>query len=196
MGKGTHRGFITHEELAKSLGKRHFSQQNLESAFLLQRSLFLPHEIKEILTPKIFETGFEELNTLKNIKEDIKDIHEKKLSIMYLEIKYYLCSKLLRDSDWASMSHSMEMRTPFVDWFFFEQLIPLLKSKININKNTLLKCVESKVPNELFTRKKTGFGVPLRNYFNQFTQDKKKYSHPIKEWTILSYKKYLRQNMK
>ena len=34
MGKGTHRGFITHEELAKSLGKRHFSQQNVETAFL------------------------------------------------------------------------------------------------------------------------------------------------------------------
>ncbi len=34
MGKGTHRGFITHEELAKSLGKRHFSQQNIETAFL------------------------------------------------------------------------------------------------------------------------------------------------------------------
>ena len=34
MDKGTHRGFITHEELAKSLGKRHFSQQNIETAFL------------------------------------------------------------------------------------------------------------------------------------------------------------------
>ena len=34
MGKGTHRGFITYEELAKSLGKRHFSQQNIETAFL------------------------------------------------------------------------------------------------------------------------------------------------------------------
>ena len=34
MGKGTHRGFVTHEELAKSLGKRHFSQQNIETAFL------------------------------------------------------------------------------------------------------------------------------------------------------------------
>ena len=32
--KGIHRGFITHEELGKSLGKRHFSQQNVEAAFL------------------------------------------------------------------------------------------------------------------------------------------------------------------
>ena len=34
LDKGIHRGFITHEELGKSLGKRHFSQQNVESAFL------------------------------------------------------------------------------------------------------------------------------------------------------------------
>ena len=34
LDKGVHRGFITYEELGKSLGKRHFSQQNVESAFL------------------------------------------------------------------------------------------------------------------------------------------------------------------
>ena len=34
LDKGIHRGFITHEELGKSLGKRHFSHQNVESAFL------------------------------------------------------------------------------------------------------------------------------------------------------------------
>ena len=34
LDKGIHRGFITHEELGKSLGKRHFSQQNVESAFV------------------------------------------------------------------------------------------------------------------------------------------------------------------
>ena len=34
LDKGIHRGFITYEELGKSLGKRHFSQQNVESAFL------------------------------------------------------------------------------------------------------------------------------------------------------------------
>ena len=34
LEKGTHRGFITYEELAKSLGKRHYSQENIEKAFL------------------------------------------------------------------------------------------------------------------------------------------------------------------
>ncbi|WP_440924099.1 RNA polymerase sigma factor RpoD [Candidatus Pelagibacter sp.] len=34
MGRGTHRGFITHEELNKSLGKRNLSEENLAQAFI------------------------------------------------------------------------------------------------------------------------------------------------------------------
>ena len=34
LDKGIHRGFITYEELGKSLGKRHYSQKNIEEAFL------------------------------------------------------------------------------------------------------------------------------------------------------------------
>jgi len=34
MGRGIHRGFITHEELNKSLGKRNLSIENLEQAFI------------------------------------------------------------------------------------------------------------------------------------------------------------------
>ncbi len=34
MGRGIHRGFITHEELNKSLGKRNLSPENLEQAFI------------------------------------------------------------------------------------------------------------------------------------------------------------------
>ena len=34
MGRGTHRGFITYDELNKSLGKRNLSNENLEQAFV------------------------------------------------------------------------------------------------------------------------------------------------------------------
>ena len=34
MGRGIHRGFITHEELNKSLGKRNLSTENLAQAFI------------------------------------------------------------------------------------------------------------------------------------------------------------------
>ena len=34
LDKGIHRGFITYEELGKSLGKRHYNQDNIEKAIL------------------------------------------------------------------------------------------------------------------------------------------------------------------
>ena len=34
LDKAIHRGFVTHDELAKSLGKRHYSRENIEKAFL------------------------------------------------------------------------------------------------------------------------------------------------------------------
>ena len=34
MGRGIHRGFITYEELNKSLGKRNLSRINLDQAFI------------------------------------------------------------------------------------------------------------------------------------------------------------------
>ena len=34
MGRGNHRGFITYEELNKSLGKRNLSSENLSQAFI------------------------------------------------------------------------------------------------------------------------------------------------------------------
>jgi len=34
MGRGTHRGFVTYDELNKSLGKRNLSDENLEQAFM------------------------------------------------------------------------------------------------------------------------------------------------------------------
>ena len=43
MGRGVHRGFITHEELFKSLGKRNLSGENLSQAFIhiLNEKIFL-----------------------------------------------------------------------------------------------------------------------------------------------------------
>ena len=43
MGRGIHRGFITYEELNKSLGKRNLSNENLEQAFIhiLNESIIL-----------------------------------------------------------------------------------------------------------------------------------------------------------
>ncbi len=168
--------------------------RNISSSFFLVRSLFLPNEIKEIISDSAFRRGFDELNLFDNCKKDIEEFSDEKLSIMYLEIKYYLCSKLLRDADWASMAHSVELRTPFVDWVFFNKIIPLLKLDKNINKKNTLDCVKEKIPNEIYNRKKTGFTIPHEQYLKHFSV-KRKFLNPIRDWSLLSYKKYLEKNV-
>lgn len=163
--------------------------KDYSSAFLLQRSLFLRNELKELIENKELNEYYKEVNIINKIKEDIKDIEQNKLKIMLLEIKYYLSSKLLTDCDWTSMSNSIEMRTPFIDFFFFKKILPILKSNLNIDKKFLLKCFQNKLPKELFFRKKTGFEIPYKKYLLEMNQ-KINYSNPIKDWSIFSIKNY------
>jgi len=97
----------------------------------------------------------------------------------------------LNDLDWTSMHNSIEMRTPFVDFFFFKKILPLLKSHGDISKNLLLDTVKGKVPNTLYNRKKTGFGIPHRKFIDIYFKQNIKYKNPLKDWSILSYQKYL-----
>ena len=167
--------------------------KDLSSCFLLIRSLFLPFEIEDLFSHKNIKDGLNELNIIENLNKDVNGIKDQNLAIIYLETKYYLCSKLLRDADWASMSHSVELRTPFVDWFFFNKLIPLIKTSFKINKKAMLDCVKDKIPKEIYNRKKTGFQIPQQDFLNKLSDDKK-LNDTQKDWSILNFKKYTENN--
>ena len=64
MGRGTHRGFITYEELSKSLGKRNLSDENLSQAFI--------HILDENITLVEKKSDFKVLRKKENLnKEDV-----------------------------------------------------------------------------------------------------------------------------
>ena len=164
--------------------------RKINSAFLLNRSLFLPFEIEEFVEKKQFIEGYQELDYLNNSNNELQEFNDSRLSIMYLEIKYYLCSKLLKDADWASMSHSLELRTPFIDWFFFKEIISIIKSDLKLNKSDMVECFNEKLPKNITKRKKTGFAIPHDFYLNKLLI-KKNYPNSLRDWSIYSFKKYL-----
>tara|TARA_B100001250_G_scaffold413378_1_gene447316 strand:+ start:1581 stop:3374 length:1794 start_codon:yes stop_codon:yes gene_type:complete len=174
----------------KYAGVLKYSHNTFDS-FMLQRCVFTPEEIADLINTKIIDEEMSDLELQQQKEINDKDFENEQLKIMYFEIKYYLCSKLLRDSDWASMANSVELRTPFVDWFFFNELLPLLKSNIKISKKNMLDSFKGQTPLELYNRKKTGFAIPYRQYFKKVSGIKNKYTDPIKDWSILSYEKYL-----
>ena len=69
MGRGTHRGFITYEELSKSLGKRNLSDENLSQAFI--------HILNESITLVEKKSDFKVLRKKENsAKEEGKSIEK------------------------------------------------------------------------------------------------------------------------
>ena len=69
MGRGTHRGFITYEELSKSLGKRNLSDENLAQAFI--------HILNESVTLVEKKSDFKVLRKKENSsKEEGKTIEK------------------------------------------------------------------------------------------------------------------------
>ena len=69
MGRGTHRGFITYEELSKSLGKRNLSDENLAQAFI--------HILDENVTLVEKKSDFKVLRKKENLnKEEGKTIEK------------------------------------------------------------------------------------------------------------------------
>lgn len=90
------------------------------------------------------------------------------LAVGQLESSVYLRNQLLRDADWASMAHAVEVRTPFVDTFLLQQLQPYLgcfkKSK---GKKLLAASPNKPLPDEILNKRKTGFSIPLGSWVHR-----------------------------
>jgi asparagine synthase (glutamine-hydrolysing) len=87
---------------------------------------------------------------------------DNRLALAQIEATTYLRNQLLRDSDWASMDHSVELRTPLVDAHLLKQLQTLLPAFARFSNKTLLsQSPERPLPKEVTARAKTGFGIPL-----------------------------------
>ena len=74
-------------------------------------------------------------------------------------------NQLLRDSDWASMAHSLELRVPWVDpvlaaGFATRGFAPAKKQ----GKGALVRSVAPELPPALFDRPKSGFYMPVMEW--------------------------------
>lgn len=132
-----------------------------ESAYLLSRSLFLPWELPRVLDPDLVRAGWRELQPLVSLHEATRGIGPGRLRISALEMNAYMRSQLLRDTDWAGMAHSLEVRVPLVD-------LELLRA-VSSNRNGYTKAQMSAaplppLPAEVLRRRKTGFGVPMQGW--------------------------------
>ena len=87
---------------------------------------------------------------------------------LFVDVMSYLPEDLLVKVDIASMAHSLEARSPFLDHKVMEfaaLLPPNLKLRGMETKFLLKDTLSDIVPQEILQRKKMGFGVPLDVWF-------------------------------
>jgi len=88
--------------------------------------------------------------------------------LQLLDIATYLPGDLLLKADIASMAHSLEVRSPFLDREVVELGLALperLKVRGRIGKVALRQAFAAELPPDTASRGKTGFGVPLGRWF-------------------------------
>jgi asparagine synthase (glutamine-hydrolysing) len=138
-------------------------------AWLLKRGLFLPERLDEVLDPQTVKRGLERLSYESLIGQTLTPQPKNDVAIVAsLESQLYMRNQLLRDSDWAGMAHSLEIRVPFVDVDLIEALAPALpRFGGGAGKAALAGSPVTPLPDEIAHRAKSGFGVPTGRWMEQ-----------------------------
>ena len=85
-----------------------------------------------------------------------------------LEASLYMRNQLLRDTDWASMAHGLEVRVPLVDSVLLQRVAALTSgaavSHANALKTYLAHSPSTPLPARVARRAKTGFTTPIARW--------------------------------
>lgn len=137
---------------------------SVEGAYFLSRSLFLPGELPAVMGTEMAVEGLQRLygSPPGMARAEARD---GAAAVGLLESTHYLRNQLLRDSDWASMGHSLELRTPLVDARLLETLGPYVSGFAHgAGKTMLARSPQRPLPDSVINRPKTGFGLPMAKW--------------------------------
>ena len=114
------------------------------------------------------------LSKRENVSKFYEELQEKegfhkfinpKIKLSHIESIFYMRNQLLRDSDWASMYHGVELRTPFVDTYLLDKLKDIMNNySVFDNKDLLKTSFKTILPSEFLQKKKTGFQTPIKKW--------------------------------
>jgi asparagine synthase (glutamine-hydrolysing) len=140
-------------------------------AYLLRRGMYMPWELPELLDADLVREGWRELRTRAELERTAHALPDGRLRISALEATWYMRNQLLRDTDWASMSHSLEVRVPLVDHVLLAALAPMISHMQSPDGKTwLAKSPQRELPPLHWQREKTGFSTPLENWLASVTE--------------------------
>ncbi|MGY6214053.1 asparagine synthase (glutamine-hydrolyzing) [Methylolobus aquaticus] len=144
---------------------------DLAGLYLVRRGLFMPWELPALLDGDLLREGLADLPPPFFVRETLGSWPGGEYAaIAALEASFYLRNQLLRDSDWASMAHSLELRTPLVDIQLLRDLAPVLAAPRPPGlpgKRSLALAPRPALPAEVIDRPKSGFSLPMDRWLAQ-----------------------------
>ena len=138
-------------------------------AYFVRRGLFMPWELDCVLSKDFVVEGLRRLDPLRHIADAFTPQPRTDFGkIASLEASLYMRNQLLRDADWASMAHSLEVRVPLVDVELLRQVAPIMVSMpLGTGKRWLATSPKSPLPPQVINRRKTGFGTPINDWLKR-----------------------------
>jgi asparagine synthase (glutamine-hydrolysing) len=135
-------------------------------AYLLRRGLYMPWELNTVMEREVVQEGLRCLAPLALIERELTPRPTAPAAcVSTLESSLYMKNQLLRDTDWASMAHSLEVRTPLVDAVLLAEAARIVgASGIAPSKSLLAEAPSRPLPPAVRRRIKTGFLTPIATW--------------------------------
>ena len=139
--------------------------RSLPGAYFLRRGLFLPEELPRLIGRDRAEEGLRAYDPVADAASALNGTDDPWLAVHRLETSLYLRNQLLRDSDWASMAHSVELRVPLVDAWLREHLAARrFEPARSQGKAAFVRQAAPELPEAVFQRPKSGFYIPVMEW--------------------------------
>ncbi|HEX4956207.1 MAG TPA: asparagine synthase (glutamine-hydrolyzing) [Thermoanaerobaculia bacterium] len=162
--------------------------RSFEGAYYLRRALFLPEELPALIGRDRAEEGLRAYDPLADATGQLRTFLARRslaeraeaagwVAVHALESSLYLRNQLLRDADWASMAHSLELRVPLVDAWLEAHVLAAIFARDPgraalegvpfppwRSKREVVRAAAPELPAALFERPKTGFYIPISEW--------------------------------
>jgi asparagine synthase (glutamine-hydrolysing) len=150
----------------------------LAGSYFLRRALFLPAELPALMGADLAAAGLAAYDPIADAGAKLaaraapprpaatanggRGAIDPWLAVQAMESGQYMRNQLLRDSDWASMAHSVELRLPLVDAWLHRRLAAAgFQPARRLGKAALVRQIAPELPDALWHRAKTGFYIPV-----------------------------------
>lgn len=153
-------------------------------AYLIQRGLFMPWELKRFFDGDFLARGLQRLKLMPLLDSAMGETSSSYGRVAGLEAGLYMRNQLLRDTDWAGMAHSVEVRIPLVDSQLLTALAPVLTKSAGDHKKYLADAPSTPLPRSVTDRPKTGFVIPMQRWMQKQTKRSEKMgAHTDPHWS-------------